>query len=72
MTDPTKLPTQFNLKIPWDFKNFIADKAARDGTSQNKLGMDALLKAYGAEFRRSQREASGEPPTPEDATWDQQ
>lgn len=50
--DPTKLPVQFNLKIPWDFKEFLATKAEREHTSQNQLVVDALEKCYGVEFAR--------------------
>ena len=50
MTDPTKLPVQFNIKVPYDFKRFIEAKSERDRISQNQLAMDALMKAYGREY----------------------
>ena len=54
MKDPTKLPTQLNVQIPWDFKEFLRDKARFEGTSQNKLVISALMDKYGREFARGQ------------------
>jgi len=54
MTDPTKLPVQLNINIPWDFKEFLKAKAATEGTSQNKLVVNCLMTKYGSEFARGQ------------------
>lgn len=57
MTDPTKVPVQFNVMIPWDFKDFLKRKAEHDRTSQNQLAVDALMDKYGVEFARKQTKA---------------
>lgn len=56
MPDPTKLNVQFNLKVPWLFKEFIAERAMSEKTSQNQLAMAALLEMYGAEFAKYEAE----------------
>jgi len=50
--DITKIPAQFNLKIPWVMKEFIRDKANELRTSQNQLGVDCILAIYGEEYER--------------------
>lgn len=57
MKDPTKVPVQFNIQVPWDFKQFLERKAARESTSQNKLAMKALMSEYGREFAHEQTPA---------------
>ena len=54
MTDPTKLPVQLNVNVPWDFKEFLRRKAADEGTSQNRLVVNTLMAKFGSEFARSQ------------------
>ena len=67
--DPSKIPVQFNVKIPWDFKKFLEQKSTTEEISQNQLALDALMKAYGREFRRSLASDKPEPePEPEPAT----
>jgi len=55
--DPTKLAPQYNLRIPWDFKQFLDAKASELHVSQNQLGVDALFDKFGAEFARHQAKA---------------
>ena len=50
MPDPSKVRVQFNVQVPWLFKEFIADKAQTDRVSQNQLALDAFLQAYGTEY----------------------
>ena len=57
MPDPSKLKVQFNVQIPWDFKQFLERKSERERISQNKLAMDALMQAYGNEFVMQQAKA---------------
>jgi len=54
MTDPTKLPVQLNVNVPWDFKEFLRNKAEAEGTSQNKLVVNCLMAKFGSEFARGQ------------------
>ncbi len=55
--DPTKLPVQFNVLIPWDFREFLREVANRRNVSMNSLAKDALMEKYGTEFARSQARA---------------
>jgi len=55
MKDPTKVPVQLNVKIPWDFRQFLSEKSKDDRVSLNQLVSSALDKSYGAQFRRSLR-----------------
>lgn len=52
--DPRKTPVQFNIQVPWDFKEFLAAKSQETGKSQNQLAVDALMKEYGREYRRAE------------------
>ena len=58
MKDPTKIPVQLNIQVPWDFKQFLERKASSDKTSQNKLVLKALMNAYGREFAHEQAPAA--------------
>lgn len=70
MTDPTKLPVQFNIKIPYDFKRFLEAKSDQERISQNQLAVDALMKTYGREYRRSLRGTQEEEPVETDDRYD--
>lgn len=69
MGDPRKVPVQFNIKIPWEWKQFLEEKAAADRTSQNKLAYEALQRSYGREFNLYKKSLAGQtepqpPPAP--------
>lgn len=52
--DPSKLPVQWNIMVPWDFRQFIRAKSQHDGITQNDLALNALMEAYGREFVHEQ------------------
>lgn len=56
--DPTKIPVQLNVKIPWDFKQFLYEKAESEGLSKNAFLVKALMTVHGPEFVRSQEDRS--------------
>jgi hypothetical protein len=52
--DPTQLPVQMSVKVPWDFREFLYEVADAKETSISNLVRDDLLEKYGAAFARKQ------------------
>ena len=54
-TDPTKLPVQMNIKIPWDFREFLRLEAHQRKVSLNELVREALNDKFAREFKAANR-----------------
>lgn len=51
-TDPSKINVQMNIKIPWDFREYLREQALLEERSLNALVRNALSEKYGKEFIR--------------------
>lgn len=56
--DPTQLPVQINLRIPFYLREALVDIAHSRNMSQSELVRDALTKALQPELSTRQREES--------------
>ena len=57
ITDPTKLPVQLNVNIPFYMREELHSIASKRGVSMNSLVMDALDAAYFADVKAATRDA---------------
>ena len=48
--DPSKIPVQLNVKIPFDFRDYLYSVADREQISITEVVEKALMDKYGRDF----------------------
>lgn len=56
--DPTQLPVQLNVRIPFYLREALIEAAAQRRVSQSDLVIEAIKKDIAAELRQAAREAT--------------